>query len=126
MLIVDRKTFMAMPAGTVFAKYEPCNFGELTIKEDTIGDIDFCVQGIIPCFVDTGDTGAWIDTLTAAENGTPTPPLDYDICGRDGLFDADQLFAVFERHDVEALIARLGKCLESYSLPNNIEGEKSV
>lgn len=115
MLIVDRKTFMAMPAGTVFAKYEPCVFGDLSIKEDTIGDIDFCVQEIIPWFTNTVDFSTWADALEAAANGVPSPPLDYDICGRDGMFEVDQLFAVFERHDVEALIARLTKSLDSYS-----------
>lgn len=35
MRIVDRKTFLAMPIGTVFSKYEPCVFGNLCIKGET-------------------------------------------------------------------------------------------
>jgi hypothetical protein len=111
MLIVDRETFLAMPAGTVFAKYKPCVFDELSIKEDTCGT-DFAVQDIIPQFVTNNDSGDYFDTLDAAERGEPTPRLDYDICGRDGMFDKDQLFAVFERHDVKDLIARLTKALD--------------
>ena len=33
--------------------------------------------------------------------------IEYDVSSRDGLCDRDQLFAVWERGDVEALIARL-------------------
>lgn len=111
MIIVDRETFMAMPAGTIFAKYKPCIFGELSIKEDT-WETDFLVQDVIPFFVENNDTGDWIDTLTKAEQGISSPPLDYDRCGRDGMFDKGQLFAVFERRDVKDLIGRLTKALE--------------
>ncbi len=114
MKIVDRTAFMAMPAGTVFAKYKPCYFEELSIKEDST-ESDFYVQDLIPMFVSNGGSEDWFDTLQAAEDGTPTPPLDYNLIGRDGCFDADQLFAVFERHDVEALIARLNVALTAYT-----------
>jgi hypothetical protein len=33
--------------------------------------------------------------------------MDFDCQGRDGLFDAAQLFAVWEPQDVAVLIARL-------------------
>jgi len=37
--------------------------------------------------------------------------MDFDSYGRDGLFDGDQLFAVWESNDVKALIERLTLCL---------------
>ena len=35
MKIVDYKTFVRMPAGTIFASYKPCAFGDFEIKTDT-------------------------------------------------------------------------------------------
>lgn len=112
MRIVDLTTFLALPPGTVFAKYAPCHFGELSIKADNFGDYgDFWYQDIIPWFEGANDTGDWTDTLTAMEAGASSPPLDYNIVSRDGLHEKGQLYAVFERHDVEALIGRLNQCL---------------
>jgi hypothetical protein len=48
----------------------------------------------------------YIDTHIRLENGEEIP-LDFDCQGRDGLFDLDQLFAVWSDSDVEALITRL-------------------
>lgn len=115
MRIVDRATFLAMPAGTLYAKYEPCVFGELQVKEgtcyaaDRVTRIDFYTQQLIPWFNGTQSSSDYFDTLEAAEKGTPTPA--FDMPARDGLFDDDQLFAIFERADVEALIAKLTRSL---------------
>jgi hypothetical protein len=117
MKIVDRKTFLAMPAGTLFAKWEPNFFRELTIKDATVGDNDFIYQDLIPWFVDTTDCTHHDDQLMATRIGASSPPLDLEEgTSRDGFFDADQLFAVFEQSDVEALIARLQRALtEGYA-----------
>lgn len=117
MKIVDRKTFLAMPAGTLFSKYEPCVFGALEIKGDTLENCgDFGVQQIadaIECY-DSGDFGL---KCTMMENGISVG-LDLDCQGRDGLFDENQLFAVWEPKDVEALIERLSDALcTATSLP---------
>lgn len=116
MRIVDRATFLAMPAGTVFAKYQPCVFGDLLIKGETLaGGIDFRYQQIVDS-LDVGGSGEFVDRLHLAEaKGAAGPEIEMDFnCeSRDGLFDADQLFAVWSRDDVEALINRLGRTLET-------------
>lgn len=113
MRIVDLPTFLAMPEGTVFMKYAPCHFTDLGIKEDGFGDNgDFWYVDLVsPHFAGEGGSDDWTEILDAAEKGKPTPPLDLETVGRDGLYKADQLYAVFERHDVEALIARLQNTL---------------
>ncbi len=110
MRIIDRSAFLALPAGTVFAKYEPHFFAPLTIKQANEGG-DFYVQDLIPEFVGNESEDDWTATLDAVEQGERSPPLDYELIGLDGLLDRDQLFAVFEPHDVEALIARLQQAL---------------
>lgn len=110
MRIVDRQTFLAMPAGTVFAKYEPHSFRELAIKEETIGQ-DFVVQDLSPWFGSSSEE--FFDTLEGLLNGAESPPLEFDFAGRDGLFDQGQLFAVLSARDLAALIARLQMALDA-------------
>lgn len=109
MRIVDRKTFLAMPAGTVFAKYEPCVFGEMLIKGESLPD-DFCYQSIVDAIECTSDRDA-MEALFQAEHTGMSIPMDFDCQGRDGCFDQDQLFAVFESADVVKLIERLRQAL---------------
>ena len=46
----------------------------------------------------------------ALENGTSLD-MDFRCSGRDGCFEKDQLFAVWEKKDVEMLISRLQECI---------------
>lgn len=115
MRIVDRATFLTLPAGTVFAKFggtegDPADafFGEVAIKEDTCGN-DFVVQDLMGQFEGWSDSGTWLDELDrmTADPDHESPPIDYDSAGRDGLFDAKQRFAVWSAEDAKRLIDRL-------------------
>jgi hypothetical protein len=109
MRIVDRKKFLAMPAGTVFAKFKPCYFEELMVKGETWGN-DFTYQDIADAIACT-DSGDFADKLDdAVEHGTSVA-MDFDCYGRDGCFTPDQLFAVYEQADVEGMIALLQRSL---------------
>lgn len=105
MKIIDRKTFLAMPEGTLFAKYEPCNFGDLQIKGDSLHN-DFFTQELSGAIEHNNGMDFSDKLFDAAANGTSLP-VDLQCQGRDGLFDDDQLFAVWEAKDVEQLIERI-------------------
>lgn len=113
MKIVNRETFFSMPAGTVFAKYEPCVFGHVTIKGQTCEHdgrcFDYFEQPILDVEADSSFEAC--DVLVDAERTGKRFGLSFDCQSRDGMFEADQLFAVFEPHDVEALIERLKRAL---------------
>jgi len=109
MRIVDRKTFLALPEGTVFSKYEPCVFESLCIKGETWGN-DFLVQ-YIDSALDVQNCGEFSEKLEASKENGSSVSMDFDCMSRDGCFDDDQLFAVWERSDVEALITRLAQAL---------------
>ena len=116
MKIVDRKTFLAMPAGVLYSNYMPCVFGDLSIKGDTVAGIDFYVQQIADA-VKCNDSGEFADVLfDAATNGTSFA-LDFECEGRDGMFGEHQLFAVWEPQDVAGLIVRLQQ------VTPNVQGE---
>lgn len=107
MRIVNLDQFIAMPAGTVFAKYKPCYFEELCIKGDSIPQTkDFFYQQLVGAIDSTGSDD-WSNQLFASQETGKSLKMDFHCEGRDGCFDPDQLFAVWERPDVLALIERL-------------------
>lgn len=109
MKIVNRTQFLALPAQTLFSKYEPCCFGELEIKSDSLRN-DWLTQDIAGAIANNGSEDFASKLFDAEINGTSLP-MDFDCLGRDGCFDEGQLFAVWEKADVEALIGRLIRCL---------------
>lgn len=112
MKIVDRKTFLSLPPDTLFSKFEPCVFGELSIKGETIGeDVDFYSQSI----ADSLDWDYFLDFMDICSRAKETGEsikMDFDSPSRDGLFEENQLFAIWETEDVKALILRLEKCIK--------------
>lgn len=115
MKFVTHETLLAMPAGTVYATYEPCIFGELRIKEDVVGSSTWYYQDMIPWFEGTKDSGAWIDTLDAIKRGEGHPPLDYDFVTKQDISEATGYMA-FERADLESLVSRFQRALiEGYA-----------
>lgn len=113
MRIVDRETFLKLPAGTIFAKFTPHVFGAWEIKEETMFE-DYVVQNLEPFFDVEGDS--WEEqfrVLDAMLAGDKSPPLDFHCAGRDGLFDRDQLFGVLDKADLAALISRLQEAYDA-------------
>jgi len=114
MRIVDRQTFLAMPEGTVFAKYDPSIIREPMVKCDSIA-----IRGELKDFryvsltdeVDCSDSQECIDIKEAAVLEGTSFALHFNTQNRDGLFDAGQLFAVWDRDDVEGLISRIQMAL---------------
>lgn len=114
MKIVDRKAFMNLPAGTVYAKYAPQYFQEICIKgESIIGNdgnhIDWLELRILQVESEGSDEES--DILFQAEEEGQSFTLDLDCWGRDGMFEDSEKFAVYEIQDVKQLIARLGQAL---------------
>ncbi len=109
MKIVDRKTFLAMPSGTVYSLYAPCVFEQLQVKSTDCGDNDWIYCNLIsPLHCDS--TEHFLLNCEEMERGGSVP-LDFSLSERDGCFEKDQLFAVWEESDVSALIARLREAL---------------
>lgn len=107
MRIVNLDTFVAMPEGTVFAKYKPCYFEDLCIKGESITETrDFFYQQIVGS-LDCSGSDEWSDMLFESQETGKSLPMDLHTQNRDGCFEPAQFFAVWERQDVEALIERL-------------------
>ena len=107
MRIVNRSTFLAMPSGTVYAKYSPCIFGGLAIKYDSTNYGDWIDLPLSADQFDWNSSGDFSDKCDAMAERGASFPLTLEGTSRDGLFDADQMFIVLDRADVETLIAKL-------------------
>lgn len=106
MKIVDRKTFLGLPAGVLYSKYESFVFDELEIKGESIGSDDFYTQRIAGA-VKCDDSNEFINLLDGAQLNGTSFSLDLNCEDRDGMFDQDQLFAVWEADEIADLISRI-------------------
>lgn len=110
MRLYTRKEFLALPAGIVFAKYEPCYFDQWQIKGDTMPPNDYQDQEFVTINTDLYNGEHYQACLDFEEKKTANVDF-YDWC-RDGLFEDKQLFAVLEAHEVRGLIQRLQETLD--------------
>jgi hypothetical protein len=111
MKIVNRETFLQLPANTLYHKYEPDWFGELEIKVNEPGtwNNDWVVDYPYG-FIEGFGCCEW-DHET-----TPEFRFDQEATQRDGLFHEDQLFAVYDNEDIERLITKLKSCIHLCTL----------
>jgi len=110
MRIVNRTEFLKLPENTVFSKYKPCSFDGLRIKGETNGN-DFTYQNIVSAIAESA-TDQFVDIILKKDNTGENMPMDFNCMGRDGLYEEDQLFAVWDDDDVNGLIGRLVSCTD--------------
>jgi len=104
MRIVNLKEFLTMPDGTIFCKFEPSVFDSMCIKIESISPVDFYYCSLI------GEiAGSRYSALEEPEY--PSFSFDLNVVRRDGCFDENQLFAVYEDSDIENLISTLQRSL---------------
>lgn len=119
MRIVGKKEFYNLPSGTIFSKYQPIVFTGLFVKGNTLysGDdpIDYIELSLIGN-VEANDSGQLSDILFSAQEEKKSFKLDFDAYERDGLYEEEALYAVYEKEDINQLINTLQ---ESSILINN-------
>jgi hypothetical protein len=106
MKILNRKEFLALENDVLFSKYEPCSFQNICIKHQTLPSNDFVYQQIVDA-IESESSDDWANKLFNAEKEGISVAMDFNFAGRDGCFDDEQLFAVWENADVLALIEKL-------------------
>jgi hypothetical protein len=99
MKVVDRKTFLMLPAGTIYCKGVRWAFESVSVKGDTMGN-DWAYLN--PAWPDADDSGAAFDALEKSLSDGSSFPSE-TAYGRDGCFDDDAVFLIFERDDLAAL-----------------------
>lgn len=107
MKIVNLENFLTLPKNTVFSKFKPFVLADIEIKGDNVGDSDFYVQDISTAIADN-----YVEHLQKALQGEEIQ-FDFDSEIPDGLFEENQLFAIWNQSDVKRLITRLTECVDS-------------
>ena len=106
MRIINRKEFLSLPEGTVFSEFEPHFFDGLFIKGETVGDDDYLEETLVGNVASTG-SGNYSDIVSrAVENGQEFS-LEFGATSRNGMYDDEQLYAVYSQDDVKQLVERL-------------------
>lgn len=105
MKVVDRKTFLALPVGTVYQKYEGHSHPEsLAIKDGICGDNDWFYIGINT--VELGPCSAYGFSLDQDQE------LDFETGGRDGCYDDEEIqYCIWSKEDISNLIKRLERTI---------------
>ena len=115
MKVLTREAFLRMPVGTAYCKGKRWYFDELAFKGDTCFSDDgrpidwFALN---PAWVDGEDSNECFDRLEdMLANGTSYPMQD--SIGRDGCFDDEDLFLVFEKDDLAKLREWIDAAIEA-------------
>lgn len=110
MRVVSRQELLQLPAGTLYHAWQPCWFDGLCIKGESMPLREGYPGDWWVVHVPTPDTDVTVDGLVQLDEGKPVA-VDLETASRDGLFDDKLRYAVWERADVEKLVARLSCCL---------------
>lgn len=105
MKIYSRHNFLRLPEGTFFAKGVKWAIDGFCIKGETWFDnsgnaIDFLYHNLIG--VDSNDSQDFADKLEEMLQKGTSYPMEKDY-GRDGCFDDQEMFLVFEREDLKRI-----------------------
>ncbi len=113
MRVVNRKAFLALPEGTIYCKGEEWVFEGLCIKERNSGENDWYEYD--PAWIDE-DSSTCFDSLSEMLESGASRPMQDTIC-RDGCYDDDAIFLVFERGDLLKLRDRLNVAIDLPLIP---------
>lgn len=117
MKIVNRKTFLSLPLGTVYCEHYPSDgFGEIMIKYNTCqydgrasNDLLYMPLGDFDDHGSSEERYAKIDKMV--DEGAEYP-LRLDSVGRTTIFDDHQLFCIYSKEDVLTIITKLKETLD--------------
>jgi hypothetical protein len=99
MRIYSRQAFLTLPPGTVFCKGVPWAFGLLAVKGASVPN-DFYARDL--CWIASTSESDPFRRLEAMRDTGASVPLQ-TAEGRDGSYDEEEVFLVYEPSDLDAL-----------------------
>jgi hypothetical protein len=108
MRVVNRKTFLALPAGTIYCKGVRWAFDSLSIKDDSLANDWFYLDPAWPSAQDCGEACELLGN--SLETGSSF--ACEDAIGRDGCFDEDAVFLIFEKDDLTTLRSYIDRAID--------------
>ena len=102
MRIVKRAEFLSLPRGTVYSRYKPQIVTGFEIKGFSFSN-DWYYRNLL------GDVGGDSTTHEYEDmEAGKSLPICLDMEQRDGSFDNEERFLIFEHPDLEDLVAEIG------------------
>ena len=124
MKLVDRKTFLGLPRGTVFCKFPlnrksyagkmPIKISAPQIKGDSLtNDFYVCTLGEDMMPISSEGSGEYFRVLSEMQkNLNQDVPFEL-VGGRDGFFDDENIgFMIFSKTEIQEMITELSECLK--------------
>jgi hypothetical protein len=106
MRIVNLEQFLAMPPGTLFAKYAPQSFGKLRVKGESIPEAsDFFFRPLWN--VEAGNSQELYAAIRDGEEQGADIEITVECEERDGIFYYQQLYAVFRDDETRRIAGAL-------------------
>lgn len=106
MRIVNKDEFMKLPDGTIYSLYKPCFFTGLFRKGENCNAEDYYEMSLIGN-VKCESSVDMAEILLAKEADSTSFELEFDCEGRNGMFESEQLYAIYESKDISGLIKTL-------------------
>ncbi len=103
MRVLNRDAFLALPAGIIYATGTRWSFSGLRAKGDTCGDDWYEFD---PCWIEADVPDDAFERLESMLAIGTSYPMETAEC-RDGMFESDAVFLVFERDDLKLLRAKI-------------------
>jgi hypothetical protein len=120
MKIYKREEFMKLPKGVMYCKGQPWYFEDLSIKGETLvhggENADFCTQGT--SWIESSGSDQAVKRLDEMLESGVSYPIETDG-GRDGCFDDDDLFLVYEKSDLLILKSFIDQAINIYMVSND-------
>lgn len=112
MRIVNRKEFLKLPMRTVYSLYDSGRAEGLFYKDETLENDWFYQDLIFSKPTNISNSEEYLEHYEKAENNRDFNfELDLDCSERDGEFEENQMFLVYDKSDVKKLINALINCL---------------
>ena len=108
MKIIRRDEFLKLPEGIIYAKGREWYFGNLNIKGESF-DHDWYTLDV--CWIEAFDDEEQFSRLEDMIKNGASYPMQESAC-RDGMFEEDALFLIFERDDLLKLQDYIQQALE--------------
>lgn len=103
MRVVQYNEFIKLPSGTVFCEWEPCIRRELKVKGESIDNIDYIEMELRGDFKSEVCLDPYLEACDRLEKGEEVR-AEFDSFGRDGLYDHNRKYVVYDKQDIEDLL----------------------
>jgi hypothetical protein len=115
MRIVNREEFLKLPEGVIYQKYEPIIVNtNVCVKVETSND-DWYYASLSEN-IDYHSSEHFIGIMQDAEESGSGFKADYTTYERDGLYEQDQRFIIYDRDDVRNLLETLRRIEDNYPI----------